>query len=250
MSVSRLRCAVVTLGLTVAAAVPSLAGEPTEQIRQTTAEVLTIVQDRDLKAPARAEERARRIREVTDERFAWSEMARRALGLHWRTRTKKQRADFVSLFRDLIEKTYLADVETQSREKIRYEGETIDGRFAVVKVTVVTDKDVEVLVEYRLFKREARAERRPAARPTTRPVATWLIYDMSAEGVSLVNNYRTQIRDIMARSSYEELVTKIKAKIAEKTTAASQGPASRPSGGGPRSRPSGGRPGGQGGGGS
>jgi len=248
MSASRLRRAVVTFGLALAAAAPSLAGEPTEQVRQTTGEVLKIVQDHDLKAPARAEERARRIREVTDERFAWREMACRALGRHWRTRTKKQRAEFVSLFRDLIEKTYLADVETQSHEKIRYKGETIDGRFAVVKVTVVTDKDVEVLVEYRLFKQKVRAERRPATRPTTRPVATWLIYDISAEGVSLVNNYRTQIRDIMARSSFKDLIEKMKAKIAKKAAGAAQESDQRPDGEGPASQPSGGRPGRQGGG--
>jgi phospholipid transport system substrate-binding protein len=45
---------------------------------------------------------------------------------------------------------------------------------------------------------------------------SWLVYDISIEGVSLVYNYRTQFNSILSKSSYAELVAKLKEKIAEK----------------------------------
>jgi phospholipid transport system substrate-binding protein len=39
----------------------------------------------------------------------------------------------------------------------------------------------------------------------------WLVYDVSVEGVSLINNYRTQFDKIIQTSSYAELVRKMKA---------------------------------------
>jgi phospholipid transport system substrate-binding protein len=42
------------------------------------------------------------------------------------------------------------------------------------------------------------------------------VYDISIEGVSLVNNYRKQFNSIIVRSSYDDLVKKLRAKVAEK----------------------------------
>jgi phospholipid transport system substrate-binding protein len=43
----------------------------------------------------------------------------------------------------------------------------------------------------------------------------WWAYDMVIEGVSLVNNYRTQFSDIMAKSSFEGLMKRLREKSAE-----------------------------------
>lgn len=39
-------------------------------------------------------------------------------------------------------------------------------------------------------------------------------YDVLIEGVSLVENYRTQFRDVISTSSYGALVVRIEAKLA------------------------------------
>jgi phospholipid transport system substrate-binding protein len=44
----------------------------------------------------------------------------------------------------------------------------------------------------------------------------WLVYDVSIEGVSLVNNYRTQFNSIITQSSYQNLVKRLKEKVALK----------------------------------
>ena len=42
---------------------------------------------------------------------------------------------------------------------------------------------------------------------------TWFIYDVYVEGVSLVNNYRVQFNNILTKSGYEELISKLKMKL-------------------------------------
>jgi phospholipid transport system substrate-binding protein len=181
-------------------AMPVLAGEPQEKIKQTTDKILSIVTNLALKNPAKEEERSGLIRSAVDERFEWEEMARRSLATHWAKRTPEERKEFVRLFADLLERTYLSKVEDYSGEKVRYEGETIDGDYAVVKVKIVTKKNKDIPVQYRL-KKEGN---------------DWFVYDVSIEGVSLVNNYRTQFNSIITQSSYENLIKLLKAKVAEK----------------------------------
>jgi len=180
-------------------AAPASAGEPTVQIKSTIDKVIDILNDPEFKAPEKAKERRRLMRGVADERFDWQEMARRSLARHWKDRTDKEKDEFVPLFADLLERTYMNRVENYSGEKVTYTGERIEGKYALVSLSVFTSKDVEIPIEYRLQKKSDE----------------WLIYDVSIEGVSLVNNYRTQFNSIILNSSYEGLVAKLKDKVAK-----------------------------------
>ncbi len=179
-------------------AVPASAGEPTDQIKSTIDKVIAILNDPEFKPPEKSKERRRLMRGVADERFDWQEMARRSLARHWKDRTDKEKEEFVPLFADLLERTYMNRVENYSGEKVIYTGERVEGKYALVSLSVFTSKDVEIPIEYRLQKKSDE----------------WLIYDVSIEGVSLVNNYRTQFNSIILNSSYEGLVTKLKDKVA------------------------------------
>ncbi len=191
---------VVSFFLAFVISFPAFAGEPTEQIKQTTDKIISILADPALREPARAEERRKLIRRAADERFDWEEMARRSLARHWVVRTDEEKKEFISLFSDLLERTYMDKVEGYSGEKVLYEGETVDGGYGVVRAKILTAADVEISVQYRV----------------RRKGNGWFIYDVSIEGVSLVNNYRTQFNSILLRSSYQELVKKLEAKLAKK----------------------------------
>jgi phospholipid transport system substrate-binding protein len=191
---------ILSLVLVVGFVVPALAGEPTEKIKQTTDKILKIVTDPALKNPSREPERRRLIRKAVDERFDWEEMARRSLARYWDQRTDQEKKEFVRLFGDLLERTYLNKVEGYSGEKVQYEGEALESEYAVVKVKIVTRKNVDIPVDYRLHKKEN----------------DWFVYDISIEGVSLVNNYRTQFSSIITQSSYENLLKKLKEKSTQK----------------------------------
>jgi len=75
--------------LTLVVSMPSLAGQPMEQIRETTDRIIAIVSDPALKSPEKAKERKQLIRRAVDERFDWEEMSRRSLARHWRRRTQE-----------------------------------------------------------------------------------------------------------------------------------------------------------------
>lgn len=172
------------------------AGEPTDLVRQITDQVLKILEDPQFQAPNRQAERQERLHKIAEQVFDWQEMARRALAVHWRERTPQEQQEFVSLFRALVEGTYINRLETAIQEKreIQYVGEQVDGSRATVKTNVMTRRNQQVPIEYRLHKGDGR----------------WLIYDVLVEGISLVNNYRSQFNRIITSSSYNDLVQKMK----------------------------------------
>jgi phospholipid transport system substrate-binding protein len=197
MICKRLLRIVFFLLIVVSAASAAVAGEPTENIRETTDKIIAVVTDPGLKEADKAQEKARQIRNVVDERFDWEEMSMRTLARHWKDRTQDEREEFVDLFGKLLERTYLDKVEGYSGEKVLYVDEKVEGDYGLVTVKIVTKQETEIQVEYRMRKKGGE----------------WLVYDISIEGVSLVNNYRKQFHSIMTRSSYKNLIDKLRSKV-------------------------------------
>ena len=200
MNLAHFRRGLVLLLLVFGIALPGWAGEPTDEIKQTTDKILSILTNPSLKGSSKTAEREKLIRQAIDERFNWEEMARRSLARYWDQRTDGEKKEFVRLYSDLLERTYMDKVEGYSGEKVTYEGESVDNGYAVVKVKIVTKKNTDVRVHYRLERVENK----------------WLVYDLSIEGVSLVNNYRTQFNSIILKSSYENLVKRLRERVEPK----------------------------------
>jgi phospholipid transport system substrate-binding protein len=181
-------------------AVPSLAGAPTEQLRETTDKILSILNSPDFKNPAKYPEKRQLIRNIGYDRFDWAEMSRRVLGRYWAQRTDQEKKAFVDLFGQFLEQIYIDRIKEYSGETIQYKGESVEDQYGKVSAVVVTPKEQEISVEYRVIKHGN----------------DWLIYDVVLEGVSLVNNYRTQFDSILLKSSFQDLIKKLEAKIASK----------------------------------
>jgi phospholipid transport system substrate-binding protein len=176
--------------------VPSMAGEPTEKVKQTTDKIIAIVNDPELQTPDKDIDRKRLIREAVSERFDWEEMSRRTLARHWRRMKQQERKRFVDLFARFLERNYADKLDGYAGAKINYLGESIEGQYGIVKVKIVTQKETEIPVSYRVKKRGD----------------DWYVYDISIEGVCLINNYRSQFNSIIVKSSYEELFKRLEAK--------------------------------------
>ncbi len=185
---------VTALALALAIAGLAVAGAPTEQLKPAVDRVISLLSDPAMKGEAKAKARQDAIRAVSNEVFDWAEMAKRALGRHWHGRTEAEREEFVKLFRDLLESSYISTIERYSGEKILYVGDSIDGDHAAVRTKFISKQGQEVPIEYRMIRRADR----------------WLIYDVLLENVGLVSNYRTQFNQIIQTSSYQELVRKMK----------------------------------------
>jgi len=172
------------------------AGVPTEQIKTTVEKALVVLKDPQLKTPAKMSERRDQLKQILFARFDFTEIARRALGANWRRRTPQEQEEFVRLFTEVLERAYAGIIESYSDEKIFYTNERIDGSFADVGSKIVTSKGEEYSINYKahLVSNE------------------WKVYDVVAENISLVNNYRSQFTRVIAHESYDELVRRLKNK--------------------------------------
>ncbi len=177
----------------LAFAPPALAGQPTEQLTRNIEEVVRTLQDPDLKTSERANERRQALRAVTDNLFDWSEMARRSLGRHWDERTGVERAQFVKLLGDLLERSYMISIERYGSEHVSILGDSTDGNLAIVRTRIAAGGSRDIPVDYRMLRTGER----------------WRAYDVVIEGVSLVSNYRTQFDKIIQTTSYEERVKRL-----------------------------------------
>jgi phospholipid transport system substrate-binding protein len=155
-----------------------------------------VLKDKELKKPEKEKIRRDKIREIVDRIFDFTEMSRRSLSVHWKKRTAEEQKEFVSLFSDLLEDTYIKKIERYSDEKIIYTGESVAGGNAVVKTKVITKKETDIPLDYKLMKEASK----------------WRVYDVVIEGVSLVNNYRSQFNEILGSNPYGELVKRLKNK--------------------------------------
>lgn len=196
MQMKKMFYAVLTALLVLSASSAAFAGTQTERVKNATDRVIDILKDPALKGPKHEKERRRKMMDVAKTVFDFEEMANRSLAQYWRERTPQERKEFVDLFSDLLERSYINRIEGYSNEKIIYDSEKTEDGYAIVKSRIITKRFEEIPVEYRLMQKDGQ----------------WRVYDMVIENVSLVNNYRSQFNKIIRSSSYAELVMKMKNK--------------------------------------
>jgi phospholipid transport system substrate-binding protein len=159
---------------------------PTEVVRATLTEVFRILEDPQVK------ERRHRLEEVIGSRFDYAEMSKRTLGGQWRRLTPDKQNEFVDLFKGFLSDRYAGRIEDYSGEQVQYLNERLEGQYAEVRTKLVSSK-VEIPMDYRLINKDGR----------------WYAYDIIADGVSLVKNYRSQFDKIIRSDSYDGLVTRL-----------------------------------------
>jgi phospholipid transport system substrate-binding protein len=194
------RALLLVVALAAIAARPAGAGVPGDQLKTQIDRVLKALEDPDLKKDGRVKDRRAAVRRIANDIFDFEETARRSLGRHWQARTAAERDQFVQLFSDLLERSYISKVEMYGGEKIQYLGDAVDGEQARVQTKLLTKSSSDIPIEYRMHRKTG---------------DRWLVYDVVIEGVSLVANYRTQFNKIIQTSSYQELVKKMKTKQEE-----------------------------------
>ena len=118
--------------LVLSAAGVALAGIPTDQLKGAIDRVVKTLEDPVYKGEGKGLERRRAVRKIADDIFDFNEISRRALARHWQTLSEKQREEFVGLFADLLERSYISKIELYGGEKIIYGNERVDGDLATV----------------------------------------------------------------------------------------------------------------------
>jgi phospholipid transport system substrate-binding protein len=177
---------------------------PLEIMRSTVTQVVSILQDPAYQGEKHRQGRIEKVWEIVRPHLDTQEIAQRALGIHWRKRTPEQQREFSHLFTDLLKHTYGNRLARYTADvQVRFDRERVEDGFAEVYTRLVDPSQENTLpVSYRLHKDGGR----------------WLMYDVVIGHVSLVRNYRTQFNRIIHRSSYQDLVHKIRDKLQELST--------------------------------
>ncbi len=170
------------------------AGTPTSEVRGFLARAVSIAENVELAPRERLDSVHRMLADAFDFRGA----AELALGQHWRARTPAERREFVPLFADLLERSYLSQIKARVKldgsVKIDYLGESVKGTHATVQTVVRREGREDVPFDYRMIRRGKR----------------WLVRDVVIDGVSLVENYRAQFAKTMEGSSFRQLIVTMK----------------------------------------
>lgn len=185
---------IAVLTLWLVSSQPVLAGEPTDAIRSAINQGIEILKNANLDNRQQRAQIIDRLRGVVYPLFDFNEMAMRSLGAEWRRLNPEQRKDFVTTFTNLLEKTYADQIDLYHGQQVVYTGEGIDGDYAHVDTRIVDKNGQSYSVVYRLLKTPG----------------GWKIYDVVAENISVVNNYRSQFSRVIGQSSFEELLRRMK----------------------------------------
>ena len=170
------------------AAMASPAVGPREAVEAAVGRALSLLRDGKADGILVAD-RSEEIKRIVREMFDFDEISRRALSRYWQALTPEEQGEFVMLFRDLLERSYMAQIEASGGERIAFVGESIGGDSATVRSKVVTRQGVEIPLDYRLHVRDGR----------------WRIHDVVVRGISLISSYRAQFDRVIRAESYNAL---------------------------------------------
>jgi phospholipid transport system substrate-binding protein len=177
-------------------------GAPLEEVKGYVNRVIEILRDPALKGEANQKIKKEKLRALSQEMFDFTELSKRSLGQAWNKMTPDQQKEFVKLFKSLLEDAYADKITSYTDEKFIFGKETpLSEKTAEVRTTVVT-KTSEVPIDYRVIEESGH----------------WKVYDVVVEGVSLINNYRSQFREILANKTPEALLDALRKKIKEQAS--------------------------------
>ena len=130
--------------------------------------------------------------------FDFTELSKRTLGRDWKKMSAAQQTEFVKLFKQLLQGVYADRLLEYSDQKVIFDKEiTLKKGRAEVQSYLQTSDGKKIPLFYRL----------------TDKGGSWKVDDIIIEGVSMVKNYRTQFRDILAKDSPDKLLEILRDKV-------------------------------------
>jgi phospholipid transport system substrate-binding protein len=174
------------------------AATPLEELKSTVDTITGVLDDKAMRDTLSRETVVEKLKEVSQCRFDWDEIAKRSLGMYWKDRSEAEKIEFTALLKNLLLNSYLTKImDNYSGQKVVFDKEIINkDNQAQVESRIVNKADKSIVIGARLMKKGE----------------VWLVYDLIIEGVSSLKNYRAQFYDIIRQSSYSDLLKRLKEK--------------------------------------
>ena len=190
---------------------------PLEAVRTAIERAALVLQNPAYQGKEHLHIRVQKVREVVEPHFDVQEIAKRTLGTYWQQRTEAEQQEFTRLFTEFVQKTYSSILDRYTTNvQFFYDQERIDDKFAEVDTRIFDPiQNRAFAVTYKMHHVNGK----------------WLVYDVVAEHISMVRNYRNQFSRIINKSSYQELLQILQTKIKELDTTPQSAPARNASAG-------------------
>jgi phospholipid transport system substrate-binding protein len=190
------------LGLSLGLALANLHAAATDEARSELAVGIEEVANA-LRTPSSEENIITRLGPLVGKHFAFATTTRLAVGPAWRNFTPAQRDRAVDLLGNLIIRTYADRYNGDTHPEVTY-GTPLELRAGRIEIpTKLRTLGQTYSVTYRM------------ELDTTTTPSRWRIYDIVAEGVSLISNYRSQFDPIVSQSGAEGLIKTIETKLTD-----------------------------------
>ena len=145
--------------------------------------------------------RAEQLTVLLGEFLDYDTLSELSLDQEWDKHSPKERKQFVSLLRALVERQYQRNMESTLKYKVTWVGaEAIDDANALVKSSARSQKK----------KRQPPIEIDYSMRPEGNE---WRVWDISTAGVSLVKNYKRQFRRVINDEGWKGLIDRMEKKL-------------------------------------
>ena len=189
------------LGLIIFAAPSfSFAQGPLETVRQNVEKGILVLEDSQYADESRKPEQMQRLWEIMQQTYDFEEFSRKVIGSSWYKFSQLQRAEFIKVFGEFLGKFYLEKLQN------RYSGQKVD----FLGQKMISDSRAQVDVEVSWLKMRV-----PVTLRVTNRSGLWKVYDLSVLGVNAVSNYRAQFKSIISKETPQQLIARLKEKIAK-----------------------------------
>lgn len=167
--------------------------DPLDTTREFVNQALQIMADKQTPV----NERERQLRSLIEPHFDFTEMARHALGPHWRQLRPEQRQDFAATFKGFIESAYLSKVGDYSGQKVEFiRQSSLGAGYAQVHSDIVQAGKPPIAINYLLEQKDE----------------GWKVYDVTVENISIIQNYQNQFNRVINNNGFDKLLADLKAK--------------------------------------
>lgn len=166
---------------------------PTQSVRATVDQLIATISTNELSQAQKREQ----IEALVDSGMDLKASAQRVLAVYWKKTKAEDRQDFILLFKQVLINTYFSLLNKYNDEQVNYLNETIrKGRFATVNTEVI-HKGIRIPVQYKMLKRKDK----------------WRIYDVRAEGISMVSSFNKDYKRIIRTQGVSGLNKAIATKL-------------------------------------
>ena len=175
---------------------PAAAESPLDTVKKNVNSVLEVLRNPALQGEANKQAKEQKIEEIAEQFFDFVALSKLTLGRSWRNFNKQQQKEFVSLYRTILKQAYMDRILAYTNEKVVFDRDIMLSENKAEVQTIVITKSAEVPLDYRLVLEDGK----------------WKVYDVIAEGISLVMNYRSQFREILANNPPEKVLKILREK--------------------------------------